>query len=191
MALAKLTVEDFIGQLASDSPTPGGGSASALAGATAAALVEMCCNLTIGREKFRDREEQMQTILGRARELREKMLAAVDEDTDAYDAVSQAYKMPKATDEEKAARTEAIQVALKGACEVPMRVAVAAMETAQLAHIAQEKANPNVASDGRVAKVLAHAAREGATANVEVNLASITDGEFVGRIREEMRGLQG
>jgi formiminotetrahydrofolate cyclodeaminase len=191
MALAKLTVDNFIGQLASDNPTPGGGSASALAGAMAAALVEMCCNLTIGREKFRDREEQMLVILERARVLREKMLAAVDEDTDAYDAVSQAYKLPKTTDEEKAARTQAIQQALKGACEVPLRVAIAAMETAQLAHIVQERANPNVASDGRVAKVLAHAAREGATANVEINLGSITDGDYVMRMREELRGLQG
>jgi methenyltetrahydrofolate cyclohydrolase len=191
MALAKLTVEDFIGQLASDNPTPGGGSASALAGAMAASLIEMACNLTIGREKFKDREPEMITLLERARTLREQMLAAVDEDTDAYDAVSQAYKLPKNTDEEKAARTEQIQAALKGACDVPMRVAIAAMETVQLAQIAQKQANPNVASDARVARLLANAAREGAVANVEINLTSITDGDYVARMKEELNGLQG
>src|SRR5881628_3331862 len=105
----KMTVQDFIEELASANPTPGGGSASALVGAMAAAMVEMACNLTVGREKFRDVEEEMQTVLARARELRDQMLAAVDDDTEAYDAVSQAYKLPKGTDEEKAARTAAIQ----------------------------------------------------------------------------------
>src|SRR5205085_10657478 len=102
MSLIKMTVQDFIEQLASPSPTPGGGSASALAGAMAAAMVEMACNLTVGREKFRDVEEEMQTVLARARELCQLMLDAVDEDTKSYDAVSEAYKMPRNTDAEKA-----------------------------------------------------------------------------------------
>src|SRR4029453_19542544 len=98
MALVKLTVQDFIEQLASASPTPGGGSASALAGAMAAAMVEMACNLTVGREKFRDVEEEMQIVRARARILREEMMAAVDEDTRSYNKVSEAYKMPRDTD---------------------------------------------------------------------------------------------
>src|SRR5437762_7650651 len=109
MSLTKLTVEDFIEQLASSSPTPGGGSASALAGAMAAAMVEMVCNLTVGREKFRDVEAEMRTVLARARELREQMLAAVDEDTRSYNAVSEAYKLPRDTDAQKAERTVALQ----------------------------------------------------------------------------------
>lgn len=191
MALTKLTVEDFIEQLASPNPTPGGGSASALAGAMAAAMVEMACNLTVGREKFRDVEEELKVVLARAGELREQMLAAVDEDTTAYNEVSQAYKTPKGTDGEKATRTQAIQKALQYATEVPLKVAKAAMETGQLALIAIEKANPNVASDARVARVLADAAREGATANVEINLGSITDEKFISRMRDELEGLQG
>src|SRR5207244_3843216 len=115
------------------SPTPGGGSASALVGAMAAGLVEMACNLTVGREKFRDVEEELTVVLGRSGELRIQLLAAVDEDTDAYDKVSQAYKLPKTTDEEKQARTQAIQQALKYATEVPLLVAKAAMEVSQLA----------------------------------------------------------
>ena len=191
MALTKLTVQDFVEQLASASPTPGGGSASALAGAMAAAMVEMAANLTIGREKFRDVEEEMKVILGRAGELRDMMLAAVDEDTDAYGEVGAAYKLPKDSDAEKAARTAAIQEALKGATEVPLRVAKAAMETYQLAQIAMEKANPNVASDARVALLLAEAAREGARANVDINLGMIKDEDFLARMRDELTGLSG
>ena len=189
MALAKMTVEDFVEQLASASPTPGGGSASALAGAMAAAMVEMACNLTVGREKFRDVEAEMQTLLARAGKLRKQMLAAVDEDTDAYDAVSSAYKLPRDTDAQKAERTAAIQAALKQATEVPLRVAHAASEAAQLAVIAMEKSNPNVASDARVARLLADAAREGAIANVEINLSSITDAGFIERMQDELEGL--
>src|SRR5437870_7346527 len=107
--LIKMTVQDFIEELASASPTPGGGSASALAGAMGAAMVEMACNLTVGREKFGDVEEEMQTVLARANQLRREMMAAVDEDTRTYDAVSQAYKMPKDTEAQKAERTAAIQ----------------------------------------------------------------------------------
>lgn len=191
MSLVKLTVEDFVGQLASANPTPGGGSASALAGAMAAAMVEMACNLTVGREKFRDVEEELRVVLERAGVLREEMLAAVDEDTAAYNDVSQSFKLPKSTEAEKSERTVAIQAALKRATEVPLRVARAALETSQLAAIAVQKSNPNVASDARVARLLADAAREGAVANVEINLSSITDGDFVDHIREELNGLDG
>ena len=191
MALTKLTVQDFIEQLASASPTPGGGSASALAGAMAAAMVEMAANLTIGREKFRDVEAEMKVVLGRAGELRDLMLAAVEEDTDAFDEVSQAYKLPRDSDTEKTSRTEAIQQALKGATEVPLRVAKAAMETYQLAQVAMEKANPNVASDARVAMLLAEAARDGARANVDINLGMIKDEAFLTRMRDELEAIKG
>ncbi len=187
--LAKMTVEDFIAQLASANPTPGGGSASALAGAMSAAMVEMACNLTLGREKFRDVEQEMQTVLARATELRERMLAAVDEDTDAYDAVSQAYKLPRNTEAEKEARAQAIQAAMQQASEVPLKVAHAAAETSQLADIALKKSNPNVASDARVARLLADAAKDGAIANVEINLESIKDPDFTKRVRSELEGI--
>jgi formiminotetrahydrofolate cyclodeaminase len=162
-----------------------------LAGAIAAALVEMACNLTVGREKFRNVEEELQVVLARSGELREQLMAAVEEDTQAYDEVSQAYKLSKRTDAEKQARAEAIQRALMYATEVPLKVATAALEISQLALIALEKSNPNVASDARVARVIADAAREGATANVEINLGSITDGDFIERMRDELEGLQG
>jgi formiminotetrahydrofolate cyclodeaminase len=187
--LVKMTVDDFVDQLASATPTPGGGSASAIAGAMAAAMVEMACNLTVGREKFRDVEVQMQTVLARSHELRLQMLAAADEDTKAYSAVSEAYRLPRETDAQKAERTAAIQSALVYASEVPLKVARAASEAAQLAQIAMEKSNPNVASDARVARLLADAATEGAIANVEINLGSITDSEAAERLREGLKGI--
>jgi formiminotetrahydrofolate cyclodeaminase len=189
--LVNMTVGEFIDQLASANPTPGGGSASALAGAMAAGMVEMACNLTVGREKFHDVEEDLKVVLARANELRRLMLTAVDEDTESYNAVSHAYKLPRVTDEEKAQRTAAIQSALQHATEVPLKVAKAAMETYDLGRIAVEKSNPNVASDARVALLLASAARDGAIANVEINLSSITDGDFIARMQSELEGLRG
>jgi formiminotetrahydrofolate cyclodeaminase len=155
----------------------------------AAAMVEMACNLTVGREKFADVEAELQTVLARAKELRQQMLDAVDEDTKAYSTVSEAYKMPRASEAEKAERTSAIQSALKYATEVPLRVAQAAAETYDLASIAVKKSNPNVASDARVAQLLADASAHGAAANVEINLGSINDLDFISRMQEELEGL--
>lgn len=191
MTLTKLTVEDFVDQLASPSPTPGGGSASALAGAMAAAMVEMACNLTVGREKFRAVEAELQTVLARATQLRQQLLSSVDEDTEAYNKVSEAYKMPRSTDQEKTARAAAIQAALQYASEVPLAVARAAVEVYQLGQVAMDKSNPNVASDVRVALLLAQAARDGAVANVEINLDSISDEAFTERMRAELEELHG
>lgn len=189
MALVNMTVRDFLEQLASPTPTPGGGSASAVAAAMAAAMVEMACNLTVGREKFRDVEEELQGVLARATELRQSLTDAIDEDTDAYTAVSEAYKLPKATDQEKAERTAAIQKALQYASEIPLKIAQAAGETYDLAVVAVQKSNPNVASDARVAMLLAEAARGGGIANVQINLNSITDSAFADRMREELKAF--
>src|SRR4051794_26877803 len=145
--LVDLTVQSFLDELASATPTPGGGSASALAAAMGAAMVSMACNLTIGREKFKDVEAELTTVRDQAETLRRTLTAAVDEDTASYNAVSAAYKLPKGTDEEKAARHAAIQQALRGATEVPLKVARAAAALLPLTQVAQAKANPNVASD--------------------------------------------
>ncbi len=189
MALVNMTMRDFLEQLASPQPTPGGGSASAVAGAMAAAMVEMACNLTVGREKFRDVEEDLKVVLARATELRETLTSAIDEDTEAYIQVSEAYKLPKATGEEKVQRNAAIQKALQYASEVPLKIAQAASETYELAVMAVQKSNPNVASDARVAMLLADAARSGAIANVQINLGSITDSAFADRMREELKAF--
>jgi formiminotetrahydrofolate cyclodeaminase len=151
-----------------------------------AAMVSMACNLTIGREKFKSVEAELQEVLARAEALRAELTAAVDEDTVAYNQVSAAYKLPKGTEEEKAARTAAIQQALRGATDVPLKVARAAGAVLPLTQIAQAKANPNVASDARVAEFLARAGLDGAIANVEINLGSIQDTEYTLRVRAEL-----
>lgn len=188
--LVDLSVSAYVETLASSSPTPGGGSASALSAAMGAAMVAMACNLTLGREKFKAVEAELREVLVQATTLQRNLLAAVDDDTVAYDAVSAAYKLPKGTDEEKQARTAAIQQALQGASEVPLRVARAAAEVARLAKVAQAKANPNVASDAYVAELLARAGRDGAVANVEINLGSITDSAFAERMRAAVGQLR-
>jgi formiminotetrahydrofolate cyclodeaminase/predicted GIY-YIG superfamily endonuclease len=184
--LVEMPIHQFLDELAGAAPTPGGGSASALAAAMGAAMVSMACNLTIGREKFKDVEAELQEVLVRAEELRRELTAAVDEDTAAYGAVSAAYKLPKGTDVEKAARSAAIQQALRGATEVPLKVARAAAEVLPLTRIAQAKSNPNVASDARVAELLARAGFDGAVANVEINLGSIQDTDYVMRVRAQL-----
>lgn len=184
--LVNLTVQAFLDELASARATPGGGSASALAAAMGAAMVSMACNLTIGREKFKEVEAELQAVLAQAEHLRRELTAAVDEDTAAYDAVSAAYKLPKSTDAEVVARTAAIQAALRGATDVPLKVARAAATLLPLTEIAQRKANPNVASDARVAEMLARAGRDGAIANVEINLGSLHDTDYVMQMRAEL-----
>jgi methenyltetrahydrofolate cyclohydrolase len=185
------TVSGYLEALASNAPTPGGGSASALAGAMGAAMVAMACHLTVGRAKFAAVEAELRDVLGRATALQQDLAAAVDDDTTAYDAVSAAYKLPKGTDAEKQARLEAIQRGLQGACKVPLRVAQAADAVIALAQVAQAKANPNVASDAHVAELLARAGRDGAVANVEINLGSITDAAFADRMRGALGRLRG
>ncbi|MGI8586808.1 MAG: cyclodeaminase/cyclohydrolase family protein [Chloroflexia bacterium] len=188
--LIDLSVKEYLDTLASPSPTPGGGSCSALAAAMGAAMVAMACNLTVGREKFAAVEEDLRDVLARASKLQAELAVAVDEDTQAYDAVGAAYKLPKGSDGEKEARRAAIQAALQGACEVPLRVARAADEVVGLAGVARAKANPNVASDAYVAELLARAGRDGAIANVEINLGSITDAAFAERMRSAVAGLR-
>jgi formiminotetrahydrofolate cyclodeaminase len=188
--LIDLTVTGYLDALASAAPTPGGGSASALAAGMGAALLAMACNLTVGREKFQAVEAELRDVLAQATAAQQGLAAAVDDDTTAYDAVSQAYKLPKGTDAEKQQRTAAIQRALEGACEVPLRVAQRAAEVVRLARVAQAKANPNVASDAKVAELLARAGMEGAIANVEINLDAIRNEAFAVRMRAAIAELR-
>ncbi len=176
---AELTVKDYLDQLASSSPTPGGGAAAALTGAQAAALVSMVCNLTVGKPKFADVEEIIQHTLERSEALRLALLSMADEDAEAFGQVSAAYTLPKGTPEEKAARREALQQALKAAALVPLRVMEACLEVMRLATTAAEKGNPNVISDASVAGILAHAGLLGAADNVRINLKFIKDETFV------------
>jgi methenyltetrahydrofolate cyclohydrolase len=172
------SIEQFLDGLASEAATPGGGSAAAIIGAMAAGLVSMVCNLTIGKPKYKEHEEELKTVLSKAEDLRHRLTDMVNDDVRAFDTVMGAYGMPKDTDEQKAARSEAIQAALKEATEVPLRCCEAVREVIDLAAIASQKGNLNVLSDAGVAVVAAYAALRSAALNVYTNVKMIKDQSF-------------
>ncbi len=177
--VANQTVQTFIDSLAAKTSTPGGGGAAALTGSEAAALLSMVINFTIGRKKYADVEEEMKGYLAQTEALRAELLALIDADAEAFNAVTACYSMPKDTDEEKAARTAAMQEALKGAARVPYEVAEKCLTILQLAIPVGEKGNSNVVSDAVTAAYLGYAALLSAIANVSINLKYIKDEAFV------------
>ena len=169
-SLGALSVDDFVAQLASHAPVPGGGSASAVAGALAAALVGMVCELTVGRPDYEEVDPVARQVGGAAADLRAALLAAADEDAAAYQLVVDARHMPRSTDEQKATRKAAIADATGAATEVPLRIARLAVEVGELAATIAPIGNRNAASDAGVAALLAAAAARGAAFNVHINL---------------------
>ena len=184
--LAALSVEEFLRRLSSGDPTPGGGAASALAGALGASLVSMVCNLTLGRERYADFEADARQIQSEADALRVRLQEGIDEDAAAYGRVIATYKLPRGTDGEKAARSDAIQVATVEAAEVPLGLVEASAQVIELAERALGKTNPNAASDLAVAALLGVAGLDGAAANVEINLSSLKDEAVKGQLADRL-----
>jgi len=182
-------IEPFLDQLASSAATPGGGSAAAILGGMGAALVSMVCNLTIGKKKYADVEGDMKDVLAKAEDLRHRLTGMIQDDVRAFDTVMGAYGMPKDTDEDKAARDEAIQEALKMATDVPVRCCRLAREVIDLALVVSEKGNLNVISDAGVAVLSAYAALRSAALNVYINAKLISDTSFVGAKLGELEDL--
>jgi formiminotetrahydrofolate cyclodeaminase len=172
VALLALTVTELLDRLASPDPTPGGGSAAALAGATAAALVTMVCRMGKTRTGAAHERVRLDEACVRAREAGDRLRKLVDEDSAAYDAVVAAYRQPKATEGEKAARQRAIDAAVAEATQVPLRTAEECLAVLATAAEAEENGNPNAASDARTAAALAWAGLRGAAENVRINLGS-------------------
>lgn len=183
------TVAEFLDELASQAPVPGGGSGAALVGALGAALASMVCNLTVGKPKYADVQDDIQALLAQTEALRARLTALIDEDVAVYYRLSSAYKMPKDTEEQKAARTAAIQDILRDATKVPMQIAEACVEVLRLCTPIAEKGNVGAVSDAGVAALLAEAALRSAALNVLINLAAIKDAEFVARERATLDGL--
>ncbi len=173
-----LSIEQFLNELASKAPTPGGGSAAAIMGAMGAALVSMVCNLTLGKQNYVAVEAEIQTVLGRSEQLRLALTDLVRADVDAFNQVMLAYGMSKATDEDKQVRSEAIQLALQAATDVPLACAKLCAEVVQLCRIVADKGNKNVVSDAGVAVLAGQAAIKSAALNVFVNLNAIRDESF-------------
>ena len=179
----------FVEALASKAPAPGGGSASALAASMGAALAGMVCNLTVGRKKYAEVEEEALGYLARAQVLAGELDTLIKTDAEAFDAVGDAFGLAKETDAEKAARAEAIQQAMKGAAEVPLAVMQKGAEALGLAAKIVGIGNPNALSDIGVAALTAAAGVRGAQLNVEINLGSIKDEDFNARLSAECAAL--
>ena len=190
MTLTALSVSEFTGSLASDAPAPGGGSASAAAGAVGAALLEMVVGLTLGKEKYRASWRDLEPLPDRLREARRRLLELVDEDTKAYDAVVAARRLPKESDADKAERQRAIDAANVLATTVPMQTAFFAHESLKAAPHVLEKGNPNAASDAWVAALLLQGAVLGALANVRINLPGVSDPELSRGFLEDAADLE-
>ena len=172
------SIQEFLDQLASSAPTPGGGGAAALLGATGAALTSMVCNLTIGKEKYVGVEGEMKDTLKQSEDLRATLTDMIAADVEVFDKLMGSYGLPKETDEEKAARSEAIQVALREATDVPLNCARACSDVIAVSRSAAEKGNLNVISDAGVSVMAAYGALKSAALNVYINAGSIKDKAF-------------
>ncbi len=168
-------IGSWLDELASAAPAPGGGAGAAMLAAVGAALVAMVCNLTIGKPRYAEHDELMRAALAVAEELRGRAALLAAEDAVAFSAVSEAYRLPGHTEEDKAAKAAAVQAALVGAADVPMRTAAVAAQVIDLAGRVLAGANVNVISDVAVAASAARAALDAAAINVEVNIAAMRD----------------
>ncbi len=172
------SLQTFIDDLASKAPTPGGGSAAAIMGAQGAALISMVCNLTIGKPKYAEVDDDMRALLEKSEALRETLTQMIKADVDVFDRLMATYGLPKDSDAEKAARSEAIQAALKEATIVPLACAQACADTIALTRIAAEKGNTGVISDAGVAVMASYGALKSAALNVYINAGALKDRAF-------------
>ena len=180
-------IEKYLADAAAKLPAPGGGSASALAGALGAAKAAMAANFTVGKKKFRDVEPEVRDLLDGLLAGCDALAELMDRDVDAYATVSAAYAMPKDSAERKQARTAAIQDALMVALAEPLATLRKCHDLIRLLDRLVEVANPNLISDVGVAAILLEAALRGARLNVEINLASLKDKAFVEQTNEEIK----
>lgn len=188
--IGQVSVHEFSEQLASSQPTPGGGSAAALAGALGAGLVSMVCNFTVGREKYADVDEEMRAVLARSEELRGELERAVEDDVAAYGGYAEAQRMPRDTDDEQRARADALDAALRASTLVPLEVAERCAELLELALRAAELGNRFLISDAAVGAELAAAARSSAELNVRLNLGGVGDEDFARGVSERLAAAE-
>jgi formiminotetrahydrofolate cyclodeaminase len=184
------SLEQFLDALGSSAPTPGGGAASALVGALAAALAEMVAQLTVGRPKYAAVEERAQTVLRETQRLRKELLTLVDEDARAYGGVAAAYALPKTSADERRTRDEAIQAALVAAMRPPLQIMELGGDVLRLAEEIAEIGNTTVASDAGCAALLGEAAVRAAGLNVLANVVLLRDEQVAGMARERVAALE-
>lgn len=184
------TIIEFLNETASSNPVPGGGSIAAQSGATAAALVEMVANLTIGKKAYEKVSEEMKEIAQKATLLRSELIKEIDRDSEAFNDVMAAYKLPKETNIEKDIRSNKIQETTKHAALVPLEVA---KKSYQIIHLSREvvaKGNKNAITDGVVSAMMARTSALSAIYNVKINLSSIYDVDFVDSVSREINTIE-
>ena len=191
MKLTDKPVTNFLDELASSAPAPGGGSVAAVSGALGAALVSMVCNLTLGKKAYADVQEDISDLLAQSEALRQELTDLLEDDVAAYTGYSKAAKMPRDTEEEKAERAKVMEEALKVATDVPLRIAETAAKVMDLCMPAAEKGNKWAVSDAGVAVLMAEAALRSAALNVLINLGSfaLKDEEFKADRRAKLESL--
>ena len=183
--LAELQTAEFVDLLASDAPAPGGGSAAALEGALGAALTAMVCGLTVGKKKYAEYQELAAEAQKKAESLKARFVDVMDRDTEAFNVVSAAFGMPKETDEEKAARSAAIQKGLEGCTATPFEMMELAVEALELTASVLGKTNDSAASDLGVSALSLRAAIHGALLNVLINIGSLKNKELAEDYRKK------
>ncbi|MDR1652066.1 MAG: cyclodeaminase/cyclohydrolase family protein [Prevotellaceae bacterium] len=188
--LIELTLKDFLDKTVGSEPVPGGGSISALNAALSGALAGMVANLTVGKKKYADKEALMREIAAGATDFMCGFAADIDADSDAYDAVFKAFKLPKETADEQISRSRQIQEATKIATEVPLNVARKALIMMDLIEQVAEHGNQNAITDACVAMMCARTAVLGAALNVKINLAGINDKEYASKTAQEVSDLE-
>jgi len=188
--LVDLKVKSFLDEVASESPAPGGGSVAALAGALGAALSAMVCNLTLNKEKFVSVHDEIEEVLERCEHTRERLTDIIDKDTEAFNKVMDAIKLPKGTEEEQKKRKKELQKALKGAALVPLETARLCAEVIELSKVVAQKGNQNSITDAASSAIIAEAGFRAAILNVKINLASIKDKKFVEEISYEIEMIE-
>jgi glutamate formiminotransferase/formiminotetrahydrofolate cyclodeaminase len=189
-ALIELKAADFVNEVSRDTPAPGGGSIAAFAGALGAALTSMVSNLTIGKMGYESVEQDLLKIAEKAQELKDKLLKAVDDDTNAFNAYMEARRLPQNTEDEKQVREKAVQDGLKQAVNVPLNTARLSYEALQIAAEAVQKANINSVTDAGVGAQIAFTGIRGGIFNVLINLPPIKDHKFVDDMKSTCAKLE-
>jgi len=184
--LMALTSRDFVDEVSRESPAPGGGSVAALAGALGAALSAMVANLSVGKEGYESSWELLDQTALRAQQLKDRLERSVDTDTEAFNQVLEAMRLPRGSREESARREAAIQAGYQAAARVPQETASLCLEVLEVAEVVVRYGNKPSITDGGVAALVACAGVEGAVYNVRINLPSIKDGAFVAQMNADL-----
>lgn len=188
--MTDMTITQFLDSVSAASPTPGGGSVSALAGSLASALVEMVAGLTLGKKGFEALQGELRKICDEAHACRRALEAAVAEDSAAYRSVMDAYRLPRGNEEERERRSAEIQTSLKKATEPPLLTAKMGLRVLGLCQDIVHKGNPSAITDAAVAALMADAALRGGVLNVLVNISTIGDRDYVEKVKRQLSGLE-